>query len=107
VRLVALRRMRGVELPPIGLWAAPRLPADAHLVSAPVQRETRVAALRVSHDTVEVGRLPAAVQMQHRRQLRGSLWKRIESRDTRRRSFENTDLIAHNAADDAVLLPFL
>ncbi len=53
VRVVALRRMRGVELAPVGLWPAPDFLAEAHLVAAPIDRNARVPAFGVSHHAVE------------------------------------------------------
>jgi len=107
VRLVALRRMRGVEFPPIGLRPAPRLLAEAHLVAAPIDRKAGITAPGVGHDAIERSRLPAPVQLDERWEFRSTRRIGIKRRDPRRCSFKNADLIADNPADDAVLLPFL
>ena len=109
VRLVALRRMRGVEFAPIGLRpvVAHRRAAEVQFVAAPVERNARIPALGISDHAVERSRLPATVHLEDGGQFRSSFWKSVEAGDSRRRSFENADLIANNLAPHPILLPLL
>ena len=109
VRRVALRRMRGVELAPVGLRpvVAHLRATEVQLVAAPVERNAGIATLGVGHDAVERSRLPAAVQLDERREFRSTFWKSVEGGDLRRRAFENADLIADEPANHAALLPLL
>ena len=109
IHLVMLRRMRGVESAPVGLGAVigKMGPPKVQLVAAPVERERRIAALCIGDDIVETGRLTAAMKGEKGGKMFAVLREGVKGGHPRWRPFEHAHLIAHHAADHAILLPFL
>ncbi len=105
---ITLGRMGGVECAPVGIEAVVELAiGEGHLVATPVEREARVATLRVGHDRREIRGLAAAMDMHQSGQGRGAFRKGIERRDSRRLTFEYAHTVADDLAGNAVDLPGL
>ena len=107
VRLVALRRMGRVEPAPVGLRTVPDLLAEPHRIAAPVERDDCISSLGPRHDAAERRRLPAAVEVHDRGQLRAPLREAIKRCNRGGLPFEDAHPVANDPAHHPILLPLL
>ena len=109
IDLVALGRMGGVQLAPVGLRAVIGhlgVP-EVQLIAAPVDGDSRIAVFGIGDHAIQTGRLAAAVHFQDGGQFGSAFGEGIERGHFHRHPFEDTDLIAKQPTNNAVIFPIL